>query len=789
MATVRRISPMTAALKKYSDTKRSIFSTAKEQGEQQRASRESIEFQQRGLDLQKDYADKKKKTDTLSTVLNLASIISSNVAKGQAMQEGGEQLTVEAGGEAGDFNLYQTTDKFGADRPGLNFLEGMGQGIKSAFGIYDKNYEIGGKTYSQNELSYLSKFPGADMDKLGYKTPPITSETLDATIQEVNSPPSISETATDFSQYTNDYGEALVDFDFSTIDFTSGDSLMMPKIGDDGQPVVNPSTNKVELEVWTQPTKNIDPDVTAAQYYTELSSRKDAVSNLSNKLEDAMWAEIDDDLEFGFTDEDGVFQEPLFGFPHPKEQIIPTSYKGSSAIIKDGILSIEQWVPDIVGEEGYVDAEGNKLLPGYDKGQLIFQEYDKDLDSQGFYDSKLIKQNQTNTMNKNMLIQNYHMNPEDINPSYSISTNLFYKKYGKENVIREFGDSDFLNTMNNNILITQVPDSNNITIIQADDLQMSTKNIKLKRKLEKWQEGMGRHYSGEYSREANRAAWLSGIEFEGEKNRVLGLDETLDVAYLDNLEDADSSVLIDKNALEGFSKEDIEYAMEVWKVNFPNQQFTHEKYGYDWGQQMINKIGLETANQVTNLTPLEIDVPWKIPDTETRNFIMDELMKFHDIRISDKDKKNLIIENVLGEKDGIRDKNLTVLNNGNSQDSELEILNSLEEINEQITEPIDDGYSEDPTYGDPQESYEIDDFPDSEFDNDRNKNYVDNHNKKTLVERNFNDLLKTHQEGLGLDLAVQDKNEYPTIIDSLLIDKWKDFDDEINLNKLDKLIK
>ena len=101
--------------------------------------------------------------------------------------------------------------------------------------------------------------------------------------------------------------------------------------------------------------------------------------------------------------------------------------------------------------------------------------------------------------------------------------------------------------------------------------------------------------------------------------------------------------------MSGYSKEDIAKAMDLWYDKFPNQQYTHEKYGYNWAQNYIDKVGIVTAESTTNLTPQYITEPWKIPDEKTREFVMNKLDEFHDIRISQDEKNAVNINNISGK--------------------------------------------------------------------------------------------------------------------------------------------
>tara|TARA_R110002012_G_scaffold122078_2_gene271931 strand:+ start:8187 stop:10523 length:2337 start_codon:yes stop_codon:yes gene_type:complete len=761
MARVRKISAMSAALKKYSDTKSSIFSTAKEQGEQQRANREDIEFKQRGLTLQKNYLKKQRKLETASMVLNLASTIGGSVAKGQQIKAGGEQIAAESGE---DFSLH--SDKFGADRPVMNLLETLGQGAKSAFGIYDSDYEIGGKTYSQQELSYLSKFPGADINNLGYDTPASTT-TSSSNIAVETLAPTIAENASTFSMYKNDSGESLIDYNFSEIDFNSGKDLMMPKLNEDGTVAINPETNKVELEVWSSPTTNIDSATTSAQYYTELETRRDAISNYATQLEDSMWNELEKDMmiDNASVADDGFSDDNTY-----VSKTTATTYKDRAAIIKDGILMVDTFESNISPEDNL------------EKGKVIKVPYNKLDDESGKYDTENIKKSKEYRHKRNLLISQHNMNPDNMDLDKSLSQNLFYEKYGKENVIREFGDIDLFADGKINYSAEG----------KVEILNKTAKGKRLFKKIEKWQNGKGRIHSGEDFKEMNRLEMLQKLKQDSDVDLASLLNEDILIPeeadkfnpnrdrvggiYLTKTDkDGNTTFQTDSKGHKIFLKDneslaeaDVQYAMEVWRANFPNQEFTHEKYGYDWAQTMINQVGLETANQVTNLTPMEIKVPWKIPDEKTREFVMGELMMYHDIRISEEEKHRLTIQNALGQKDTIGGETLITPDDyyQTSSDPIIENLESLETLPMTNGPLMNDGYSEDPTYGNKVDTNII-----SEVESDYNKD----HSKKTQTQIEYHDKILLDQDEKGIKKP--DKPEYSDIIDSLLINKFEDFDE------------
>jgi hypothetical protein len=709
LATVKRMSPMATALKKYSDTRRSIFSTAKEQGEQQRANRESIEFEQKGLDLKRDFQKKQDKINTANAVLGLAQTITSAIGKGQEIQAGGEQLAAEAGE---DFNVFQTSDKYGADKPFMNFLEGIGQGFKKAFGAYDKNYQIGDKTYSQQELKYLSKFPGADTDLLGYTTPATNmSESIGQTISETQNTP-VNTNSTNYSDYTNEYGEQL---------FTPDpDNFTLPKLNQDGS-IALLDDGSIETETFIAPTENINLETTKIQYYQELNNRSGALKGLSDQLEDSLFEEINKDMDVysGMRPTtEGEIIDPSYG-------TISTTFKDRDAIIRDGLLYVDMYEPNIDKETGL------------DTGKVIKVVYDKFDDESGFYDTSTIENQQNLSAKRNSYIKE-GVSMKNIDIEKDLLTNKFFEAYGKEKVRKLFGEDFDLSGIDIGINA------------KGEFTLFGTRGLKNRKKFKKLEAFLNANKMNKEYVENRKVPLEENIierTYGGVTRKYSESDiDAIDMDISDVGETTDAKEISFNSNIPGYSKEDVALAMDVWYNQFPNEQYTHEKYGYNWAQNYINQVGLVTAETTTNLTVQDITEPWNIPNEKTRDFVMNKLNEFYDIRLTQEQKDAININNV---SDGSP---VEVNLNNVDIDSNKEIIDSLDklQVNTTAIPGIPQVFKSD----------------NEELIDNRNERYVDDHSAKTDIEKNFNDFLKINQESSGLGIKSQEKNEFDEEADS-----------------------
>ena len=236
------------------------------------------------------------------------------------------------------------------------------------------------------------------------------SESIGQTISETQSTP-VNTNSTNYSDYTNEYGEQLFAPD--------PNNFTLPKLNQDGSIALS-NDGSIETETFIAPTQNIDLETTKVQYYQELNNRSGALKGLSDQLEDSLFEEINKDMDtLNPVTEDGYSIDPSYGN-------IPTTFKGRDAIIRDGLLYVDMYEPNIDKETGL------------DTGKVIKVAYDKSDDESGFYDTSTIERQQNLSSKRNSYIK-AGVSMENISIEKDLLTNKFFEAYGREKVQKLFG--------------------------------------------------------------------------------------------------------------------------------------------------------------------------------------------------------------------------------------------------------------------------------------------------------------------------------------------------------------